>query len=63
MDASYEVSDKTTLGLGLQQVIGDYKAPLVDSTDRSAKLTLDYQILPKVTVGVGAAMGYLQVDG
>ena len=63
LGASYEVSDKTTLGLGLEQVIGDYKAPLVDSTDRSASLTLDYQILPKVTVGVGATMGYLQVDG
>ncbi|PAW76849.1 MAG: hypothetical protein B9S33_20590 [Pedosphaera sp. Tous-C6FEB] len=59
----YEVSEKTSLGLALNQEIGDYEAPLVDSTDRSASLTLDYQVLPKVKMGVGATMGYLEVDG
>ncbi|MBI5801014.1 MAG: outer membrane beta-barrel protein [Verrucomicrobia bacterium] len=63
IDTSYEVSDKTTAGLDLAQVIGDYNAPLFDSADRSANLWLDHQVLPKVKMGVGATVGYLQVDG
>lgn len=60
---SYEVSEKTTSGLDLTQVIGDYEAPLVDSAERMANLYLDYQVLPKVKMGLGATVGYLQVDG
>lgn len=59
----YEVSEKTSLGLDLNQEIGDYKTPLVDSTDRSAGIRLDHQVLPKVKLGVGAVVGYLEVDG
>ena len=63
IDSTYDVSEKTTAGLDLQQVIGDYQAPLVDSVDRSANLWLDYQVLPKVKMGLGGAIGYLQVEG
>lgn len=59
----YDVSEKTVLGLDLNQEIGDYQAPLVDSTDRSVGIRLDHQVLPKVKLGVGAVMGYLEVDG
>lgn len=59
----YELSEKTSLGLQLAQEIGDYQAPLVDSTERSAGLSLDHQVLPKVKLGLGAVMGYLEVDG
>lgn len=63
VNSSYEVSEKTTSGLDLTQIIGDYQAPLVDSVERLANLWLDYQVLPKVKMGVGATVGYLQVDG
>ena len=61
--STYEVSEKTTAGLDLQQVIGDYSGLLSDSTERSANLYLDYQVLPKVKMGLGATLGYLDVDG
>jgi len=61
--AEYEVSEKTTATLDLAQSIGDYSAPLVDSVDRSALIWLDYQVLPKVKMGVGGGAGYLQIDG
>ena len=63
VDSDYEVSEKTSLSLDLKQTIGDYKAPLVSSVDRSALLWMDYQILPKVKAGFGGGGGYLQVDG
>lgn len=63
VNSSYEVSEKTTAGLDLLQTIGDYNAPLVDSAERSANAYLDYQVLPKVKMGLGATVGYLQVDG
>jgi hypothetical protein len=59
----YEVSDVTTFGLDLNQELGDYEAPLVDSTDRSAGIHLDFKVLNRVKMGVGAVMGYLDVDG
>lgn len=62
-DADYEISDKTSASLELLQTIGDYNAPLVDSVDRSAHLFFDYQVLPKVKMGIGGGAGYLQVDG
>lgn len=62
-DVGYEISDKTSTSLELRQTIGDYNAPLVDSTDRSAHVFVDYQVLPKVKMGVGGGVGYLQVDG
>ena len=61
--STYEVSEKTTAGLDLQQVIGDYSGLMSDSTERSANLYLDYQVLPKVKMGLGATLGYLDVDG
>ncbi len=61
--ADYEVSEKTSTSLELNQTIGDYNAPLFDSVDRSAHLWLDYQVLPKVKMGVGGGAGYLQEDG
>lgn len=63
VNTDYEVSEKTSTSLNLDQTIGDYNAPLVDSVDRSATLWLDYQVLPKVKAGIGAGIGYLQVDG
>jgi hypothetical protein len=63
IDSDYEVSEKTSLSLNLKQTIGDYNAPLFDTVDRSATLFLDYQVLPKVKMGVGGGAGYLQVDG
>ncbi len=62
-DADYEISEKTSASLELLQTIGDYNAPLVDSADRSAHLFFDYQVLPKVKMGIGGGAGYLQVDG
>lgn len=61
--STYDLSEKTTAGLDLQQVIGDYSGNLSDSTDRSANLYLDYQVLPKVKMGLGGTLGYLEVDG
>jgi len=61
--STYEVSEKTDLALDLSQTIGDYQGALVDSVDRSATLWLDYQVLPKVKMGAGGGVGYLQVDG
>lgn len=63
LSASYEVSEKTSAELVLNQSIADYAAPLVDSATRSATLWLDYQVLPKVKMGVGGGVGYMQVDG
>lgn len=63
VDSDYEVSEKTSMSLNLLQTIGDYGAPLVDSTERSAHLWLDYQVLPKVKAGFGGGIGYLQVEG
>ncbi|MFM8469199.1 MAG: outer membrane beta-barrel protein [Limisphaerales bacterium] len=63
VESDYEVSEKTSVSLDLKQTVGDYKAPLFDSTDRMATLWLDYQVLPKVKMGAGAGVGYLQVDG
>ena len=63
IDSDYEVSEKTSASFNLAQTIGDYKAPLIDSVDRSAALWLDYQVLPKVKMGAGGTVGYLQVDG
>lgn len=63
LGAEYEISEKTSASLDLAQTIGDYSAPLVDSVDRSANLWLDYQVLPKVRMGIGGGAGYLQVDG
>ncbi len=63
VDSDYEISEKTSTSLELAQTIGDYKAPLVDSVDRSAHLWLDYQVLPKVKAGIGGGAGYLEVDG
>jgi len=59
----YELSEKTTLGLDLAQNIADFAAPLVDSTERSANLYMDYQVLPKVKMGVSGGIGYFQVEG
>jgi len=62
--ATYEVSEKTTTSLDLNQTISDYPATgFVSSVDRSANLWLDYQVLPKVKMGAGVGGGYLQVDG
>ncbi len=61
--STYEVREKTDLALDLAQTIGDYNGALVDSVDRSATLWLDYQLLPKVKMGAGGGVGYLQVDG
>jgi hypothetical protein len=63
VNSKYEVSEKTSAGLDLNQTIGDYEAPLFDTVDRSASLWMDYQVLPKVKMGLGAVVGYLQVDG
>jgi hypothetical protein len=63
LNSQYELSEKTTLGLDLANNIADYAAPLVDSTDRSANLYMDYQVLPKVKMGVSGGIGYLQVEG
>lgn len=63
LGAQYEVSDKTTLGLDLVNNINDFAAPLVDSAERSANLYMDYQVLPKVKMGVSGGIGYFQVDG
>jgi len=63
LDANYEVSEKTHANLILSQQIADYQAPLVDSATRSAALFLDYQVLPKVKMGIGGDIGYMQVDG
>lgn len=61
---TYEVSDKTTTSLDLNQSINDYPAAgFVSSVDRSANAWLDYQVLPKVKMGAGVGGGYLQVDG
>jgi len=63
LNAEYEVSEKTRANLILSQQIADYQAPLVDSATRSAALFLDYQVLPKVKMGIGGDIGYIQVDG
>ena len=63
INSTYEVSEKTDLALDLNQTIGDYNGALVDSVDRSATLWLDYQVLPKVKMGAGGGVGYLQADG
>lgn len=63
IDSDYEISEKTSMSLNLLQTIGDYRAPLVDSVDRSATLWMDYQVLPKVKAGFGGGVGYLQVEG
>ena len=63
INSDYEISEKNSASLDLAQTIGDYKAPLVSSVDRSATLWLDYQVLPKVKAGFGGGIGYLQVDG
>lgn len=63
LSANYEVSEKTQANLLLNQGIGDYQAPLVDSATRSAALFLDYQVLPKVKMGIGGDIGYMQIDG
>lgn len=63
IDSTYEVSEKTGMALDLRQTVGDYNGALVDSVDRSATLWLDYQVLPKVKMGAGGGVGYLQVDG
>lgn len=59
----YEWSEKTTVGLELAQTISDFAAPLVDSAEHSANLFVDYQVLPKVKMGVGGGVGYMQVEG
>lgn len=63
VNSDYEVSEKTSVSLDLKQTIGDYTGLLVDSVDRSAALWLDHQVLPKVKAGLGATVGYLQIDG
>lgn len=63
IDSDYEISDNTSASLDLEQSIGDYSAPLVDSVTRSAHLWLDYQVLPKVKAGFGGGIGYMQIDG
>jgi Putative beta-barrel porin 2 len=63
LNAEYEISEKTHANLILSQQIADYQAPLVDSAVRSATLFLDYQVLPKVKLGIGGDIGYMQVDG
>lgn len=60
---AYEVSEKTTVGIDLYQDVADYAAPLVDSTDRSANLYMDYQVLPKVKLGLSGGVGYYQIEG
>jgi hypothetical protein len=47
----------------LYQDVADYAAPLVDSTDRSANLYMDYQVLPKVKMGLSGGVGYYQIEG
>lgn len=63
VDTDYEISEKTSASLDLAQTIGDYNGVFSDTADRSASLWLDYQFLPKVKAGLGATVGYLQVDG
>ena len=61
VNSKYEVSEKTSAGLDLNQTIGDYEAPLFDTVDRSASLWMDYQVLPKVKMGLGAVVALLLV--
>ncbi len=63
VNASYEVSEKTSAQLTVSQSIADFAAPLVDSATRSAALFFDYQVLPKLKMGIGGDIGYMQVDG
>jgi len=63
INTDYEISEKTSASLNFAQTIGDYSGAFSDTADRSGSLWLDYQFLPKVKAGVGATVGYLQVDG
>lgn len=61
--AEYTVSEKTSASLEFAQSINDYPAVnFVDSVDRSGAVWLDYQMLPKLRVGLGGGGGYQQID-
>lgn len=62
-DFAYDISEKTKASLETDQSIADYSGAMTDSVDRQAHLFLDYQVLPKVSMGLGGGAGYLQAEG
>ncbi|MFZ5805972.1 MAG: outer membrane beta-barrel protein [Verrucomicrobiota bacterium] len=63
--ARYEVSDKTSVEWTAAQLVSNY----ADDTRYSDKmewftdLMLDYKILPKVTIGIGPRIGWMDIAG
>lgn len=59
---SYDISDKTEVGLEGKFTHTDYKDQL-DSNEWLVGPYLDHQIMPKLNIGAGVNMGFLDVEG
>lgn len=58
----YQISEKTSVEFNGDYRLSDYNA-LLDSDETRAQIFLNYLLLPKVRVGVGGTLGFLDVDG
>ncbi len=57
----YELSDKTSLEANLYNHIADYSTE-ISSTEWISRLWFNYRPTPKLTVGAGMSVGYLDVE-
>ena len=57
----YELSDKTYVEANLYNNVDDY-ATEISSTEWMGRFWLNYRSTPKLTIGVGTSMGYLDVE-
>lgn len=57
----YDVSEKTSVDVGLHQTISDYER-FISSREWYNDDWLNYQVLPKINMGVGLTLGYLEQD-
>ena len=62
LNADYQLAGKTSLSVGLQSSIADYSSSLVSTQTISGNVYVNYTYSPKLTIGLGGAVGRQFVD-
>lgn len=62
LTANYTISEKTSISLNADYTYAGYNG-LLTSREARVQAFLNYQILPKITLGLGGGYGVLDVDG